>query len=293
MFLSLPVYLYFSPKVFMNLLLIVGLSALLAACKKNVTAQGFESLPVKKTIANAPNEVSGIADSKINPGSVWAHEDSGNPPELILVSHEGVVQKKIPIKNIGNRDWEEMILWNNEIYIGEIGDNNLTATDYFFYKFSEPALATDTVRNITTIRFRYSDGPHNAEAFLIDPATNDLLIITKNGPAAQVYKIAFPFSTGINTAGLATTLPYTGVVAAALSPDNKEIIIKTYTTLFYYPHSATNTIAQSLQGSYTSPGYQPEPQGEAICFAQKNNGFFTLSEKAFLPEVYLYFYKRK
>ncbi|MES2880770.1 MAG: hypothetical protein V4676_01385 [Bacteroidota bacterium] len=277
----------------MNFFLIVTLSVLLAACKKTVTAQGFEAVPVKKTIANGPNEISGIADSKTSPGNIWAHEDSGNPPELILISHEGVVQKKIPIKNIVNRDWEEMILWKNEIYIAEIGDNNLTATEYFFYKFPEPSTTTDTVRNVTTIRFQYSDGPHNAEAFLIDPSTNDLLIVTKNGMASQVYKIAFPFSTGINTATVVATLPYTGVVAAAQSPDGKEIILKTYTSLYYYKVSGTNNFTQTLQGSNTTLGYQPEPQGEAICFTQKNNGFFTLSEKAFLPEVHLYYYKRK
>jgi hypothetical protein len=39
--------------------------------------------------------------------------------------------------------------------------------------------------------------------------------------------------------------------------------------------------------------YVQEPQGEGICFAAADTGYFTISEKALASFVKLYFYRRK
>jgi hypothetical protein len=88
-------------------------------------------------------------------------------------------------------------------------------------------------------------------------------------------------------------LPYTGIVSAAISTDAKEIMIKTYTNLFYYQHSFNETIDQTLQKNYTNLPYTLEPQGEAVAFAADGSGFYTVSEKSFASSVNVYFYKRK
>ncbi len=93
----------------------------------------FDSIPVVKKISSIINETSGIADSKLNPGFLWAQEDSDTPTQLYLINHDGNLAKKIYIKNVVNRDWEDMSLVGDEIYIGEIGDNNLVYPVYRFY----------------------------------------------------------------------------------------------------------------------------------------------------------------
>lgn len=239
-------------------------------------------------------EISGIADSKLNPGYLWGEEDSGNPPQIYLIGHDGTVAKKIYIKAVTNRDWEDMALSGNDIYIAETGDNNLSYTEYGFYKFPEPSATIDTVKNIESIRFKYPDGPHDAEAFLVDAASKDIYIITKRDNTSKVYKLAYPYSTAaLNTATEAGSLPYSGVVSAAISIDGKEIIIKTYPALFHYKKNDGETIVQALQKNFTILPYKLEPQGEAISFASDNSGFYTLSEKGFGSSVNLYFYKRK
>lgn len=264
-------------------------------CKKNGASGSeilFDSIPVAKPVTPMINEVSGIADSKINPGLLWAHEDSGNPAQLYLIKHDGSVVKKIFIKNAVNRDWEDMALLDGNIYIGEIGDNNQVQTEYSFYKLPEPSSTTDTVFNLERIGFQYPDGPHDAEGFLADPISKNFYIISKRDNPSKIYKLSYPFASN-NTLTVVRSLPYTGVVSATISSDGKEILIKTYGTIYYYSRSQNETVEQALQKEPKTLVYQPEPQGEAVCFANNRSGYFTLSEKGFASLVNLNFYKRK
>ena len=269
------------------------------ACHKNetndiVNRPIFDTVPIAKPVVPLIEEASGIADSKMNEGYLWVQEDSGNPPELYLLGHDGQVSKKMVIKNAVNRDWEDMTVAGNEIYIADIGDNNQVYPEYSIYYFPEPSSSVDTIKNASTISFQYPDGSHDAEAFLVDAASKDIYIITKRQNTSQIYKIGYPYqSTSVNTASLVGSLSYPGVVSAAISVDGKEILIKTYFGINYYKRNAGESIVQALNSKPTAIPYKIEPQGEAICFSKNNTGFYTLSEKGMSNTVNLYFYKRK
>jgi hypothetical protein len=271
----------------------------LCACQKeinggpvDIAVTTFDSIPVVKQLNPIINEASGIAASKINPGTIWVQEDSGNPPQLKLLSVDGNTLKKIHIKNASNRDWEDMALSGNTIYIADIGDNAQVFPTYNIYTFPEPAMIVDTIMTVDTIRFRYPDGAHDAEAFLIDPATKDIFIITKRDFPARVYKLPYPYAP-LSTLSLAGNIPLLAVTGAAISQDGKEILVRTYTSILYYKREAGKTIYESLLSAYKSLPHQPEPMGEAISFSIDNTGFFTLSEKGSAAAVSLYFYKKK
>ncbi len=252
----------------------------------------FDSVPVINPLTPIVNEISGIADSKSCPGFLWGHEDSGRPPQLYKIGHNGQVLKKVYIKGVSNRDWEDMDLAAGKIYIGEIGDNAENYSSYKIYSFPEPSELQDTVSQVETVSFTYPDGSHDAEAFLVDPVTKDIYVITKRDDPSRIYKLSFPYAAN-NVLTLEGSLPYMGVVAAAVSSDGKEIIIKTYTNLFHYKRKSGQTITQALQSAFVTLKYTIEPQGEAISFAANGSGFFTISEKGFAPWVNIYFYRRK
>src|SRR6187401_2247814 len=65
------------------------------------------SVPIR---AGFIDEASGIADSRLNAGFLWVEQDSGNPPDLSLLAYDGTISKKIYIKGIQNRDWEDMAI---------------------------------------------------------------------------------------------------------------------------------------------------------------------------------------
>ncbi len=279
--------------------LIVSLTGLISCQQKGEVVEEqtrkptFDSIPSTVLVAPVINETSGIADSKKNTGYLWVQEDSGNPPQLTLINYNGAVQKNIHIKGAVNRDWEDMVLAGSHIYVGDIGDNNGVYPDYTLYKFSEPSSTVDTVNSFETIRFKYSDGSHDAEAFLVDPISGAIYIITKRDNPSRIYKLTPPFTAPIvYTAQEVGQLFYPGVVSAAISTDGKEIIIKTYFSLQYYKKLDGETIEATLQKSPLSISYLAEPQGEAVCFRSDDGGYFTLSEKGMGAEVRLYFYKR-
>lgn len=271
----------------------------LCACQKEISGEPiaisgttYDSIPVAKILNPIINEASGIAASKKNPGYIWVQEDSGNPTELKLIAETGTTLKNIYIKSVINRDWEEMKLCGNDLYVADIGDNAQVYPTYSIYKFAEPLSTVDTITNVDTIQFKYPDGSHDAEAFLIDPLSKDIFIITKRDFPARVYKLSFPYAS-MSILTLEGTIPVLAVTAAALSADGKEILIRTYTSILHYKKESGQSIFQALQSTYKSLPHQMEPMGEAITFAIDNTGFFTLSEKSSASSVNLYFYRKR
>lgn len=289
--------------IFSRYLLLLGFTGLLACqrARSNETATGFETTPQEYTLSNPKlNEVSGIADSKANPGYCWVQQDSGNPPAIELLKHDGSYGKVIRLAHVVNRDWEDVVLSTGPkpvtqyLYIAETGDNLLVYPDYAIYRFEEPLASTDTVPHVDRIAFFYPDGSHNAEAILVDPESKDIYIITKTEIRSKVFRLKYPYSTTqMNRVEEVGTLGFNYAVSAAIAPGGKEIVVKTYDAIYYYLRAAGESIEQAFRKEPVKLPYIREPQGEAIVFANNDSGYFTLSEKALASSVKLYFYKRK
>src|SRR4051812_23820203 len=159
----------------------------------------FEKIPVQSAVVpGVIDEASGIADSYSNPGFLWVELDSGNPPVLHLLKHDGTHGDSVYIKGAINRDWEDIALSGGPLdgikylYVAEIGDNALAYSSYSIYRFAEPSSSTDTVSNFDKIDFKYPDGRHDAEAMVVDAVTKDIYIITKRDQFSKVFKLPYP-----------------------------------------------------------------------------------------------------
>jgi len=261
----------------------------------------FQAVPLSKQISpGVIDEASGIADSKVNPDYLWVEQDGGNSNDIFLLSDSGMIFKKINIRGSVNRDWEDIALakgpvaGTNYLYVADIGDNNQVFTQYRIYRFPEPAAATDTVWTCDSIRFQYPDGPHNAEAILVDDR-GDIYIVTKQSSLSAIFRLGYPQNlTTVNIATKVGELHFNGVVSAAISTAGDELLIKTYTSIYYWKKTSSETIEQALQKDPVLLNYQQEPQGEAICFKNNNAGFYTLSERpSIISSVSLNYYKRQ
>jgi hypothetical protein len=290
--------------------LIILLAVLATGCQKSTDIAAtipeitFETKPLFNTVRPGDiDEASGIADSKLNPGYLWVHEDGGRPNEVSLLSHSGSFLKKITIKSAINKDWEDIALGNGPVagtdylYLADIGDNDLVYPQHSIYRFPEPASTVNEVADVDRLNFEYADGPHDADAILVDNATKDIFIITKDNASSRVYKISYPQSTTtVNKAIFSFSLPLNNVTSAAVSADGQEILIRTYEKIYYWNQAKEpkQTLAQLLAKLPESLVHQAEPQGESICFKNDGSGFFTLSERPeIIPLVTLNFYKRK
>lgn len=94
--------------------LFVGI--LLIGCQTHQPLQPIASLP------KSLYEVSGMVYDT-HRDAFWMHTDSGNNPELFLVSKQGNVLKSIEIDTL-QTDWEAMALDSQGVlYVGDIGNN--------------------------------------------------------------------------------------------------------------------------------------------------------------------------
>ena len=239
--------------------------------------------------------------SRSMPGNLWVEQDGGSPAELALLGYDGKLKGKVAIPNAQNIDWEDMSSGPgpqanvNYIYVGDIGDNNAEYSSRTIYRFPEPASLTAPVQPAERINYRYPDGPRDAEAMLVDPQTRDIYVLSKRETRVRLYRLKYPQNSNeITTAESLGQLPLSVVTGASISTDGTEILIRTYTNVYYFKRKEGQSIPDALQLQEGRPlPYRLEPQGEAVCFDRESSGFYTLSERYNSPAVSLYHYARK
>jgi len=284
------------------------LFAVLFSCKKDDSKNGSTEPPIVivEPLEKNPvppgivDDVSGIADSRLNAGYLWLQQDNQTPKsEVTLITHKGVLLKRIFVKNAVNRDWEDMTISKgpdaskNYIYIADIGDNAKKHSVYDIYRFQEVTKETDTIADAEKIRFSYPGNISlDAEAFLVDPDTKDIFVIDANLNKGNVYRIAHPYSTtAVNTSSLVFTLPYGDVMSAAIQNDNKGIAIKSRDNIYFYPRSAGETITAVLAKTPQKLYYESEEMGQAMTFKLDDSGYFTIGERV-QNAITLNFYRK-
>lgn len=247
------------------------------------------------------DEASGLADSRSMPGTIWIEQDSGSPPELALLGHDGSVKGKINIPNATNVDWEDMAIGpgpqdgRNYLYIGDFGDNNAQRPTCVIYRLLEPASLQESIGQVERINFRYPDGPRDAEAMIVDPQTRDTWIISKRESKVHLYRLPYPQDINqVTTLEAYGELPFTYVTSAGISPDGSEILLRTYLQVFHWKRNAGQSVADAMQKNTARQlVVKAEPQGEAIGFDREGKGFFTISERASAASVNLYYYAKQ
>ncbi|WP_436775317.1 hypothetical protein [Yinghuangia sp. YIM S09857] len=215
------------------------------------------------TISDARvTESSGLAASLRHPGVVWTHNDSGGKPQLFAIGPNGAVKATITLAGAKAEDWEALALGTDEsgrpaLYVGDIGDNKAQRTDAAIYRVPEPEVLRDA--ELTPVRYRiaYQDGPRDAEALLIHPSTNRVLVVSKSLIGAGIYTSAGPLR-----ADAANTLTRTAkapamVTDGAYSPDGSRFILRSYLSSDMYSAPGRRV------GGVDSP---VQPQGESVTF---------------------------
>lgn len=254
-------------------------------------------------LLNAPGlrEASGLAASRANANLLWSQNDSGSDARLFLVGPDGNQRAEYTVEGARNYDWEDLaatfVNGQPTVYIGDIGDNTSIREVGDIYRCTEPVFngtATGVIRGAQRIIFRYPDGAHDAETLLVDHQTGDLFVLTKEATRSRVYRIPFPQAVNTTiTAEKLGELPLGFLTAGDISPDNTEVILKSYTEVFYWKREAGESLLATLSRTPRRLPYLAEPAGEGLAFAADGSGYFTLSEAIEGIQPRLFFYKRK
>jgi hypothetical protein len=200
-------------------------------------------------------EASGLAVSRIDPARLYHVNDSGDGPFVYLSDLRGQGLRRVRLEGLARvLDVEALAVGrlNGEdtLFVGDIGDNNLSRPTIDVYAVAERAFDGETVPVLARLSLRYPDRPHNAEAMVAHPS-GDLYILTKswsartNAPAPmRVYRAA---AESWRTAGKGTATlelvgeldlpelarreraPFSDVATdASLAADGRRLLVLTY-----------------------------------------------------------------
>ena len=273
----------------------IGFSSFLSA------QEIFKNAEAKGNIENRDiNEASGLAASINRTNMLWTHNDSGDSATLFLINQYGASVAQYSLKGAKNRDWEDIATGpgpddeKSYIYVGDIGDNKAQHEIKTIYRVEEPqSLSATEITDFDVINFKYPDGKRDAESLFVDPLSKDIYILSKREDKIGVYVASYPQSTTeVITLEKLSSIPYRQTVAADISADGQEILLKTYYKVFYWKRN-NRSISETLSSPPISVKYQIEPQGEAIAWKRDGLGFYTLSEKRMGIEPVLYYYAKQ
>lgn len=260
-------------------------AAALAACAPAEAQVSWERREPVRTVGVAPfefrdlDESSGLAASRAHPGVLWTIEDSGTGPGIFATDTAGRHLRDWQVAGIANFDWEAISLGpcrgGTCLYIGDTGDNGGRRGTVTVYRIREPDPASHTryLHGAEALSFRYPDGPHDVEALIVTP-TQDLLLISKSRNAApQVYRVEASawHEDQPATAELLGSLPMPagGVVGqvtdAALSPDGRRVVVRTYVDLYFFELTSGGRLAPATPAIVCGI-FGLEVQGEGVAW---------------------------
>ncbi|RLD09624.1 hypothetical protein DRI50_11960 [candidate division KSB1 bacterium] len=260
----------------------------------------FKAVPVTDPELD---ELSGIAASRKFADVLWVHNDSGDKARIFAINTKGQTIGQVLLAGVQAIDWEDIAAGPgpqqdiNYIYIADIGDNKARRATKIIYRLPEPDIDklkkehNLTVSDFATIRFRLPDGARDSEALMCDPLNKDLYIVSKRENRVHLYVLPYPQdTTQILTARFLHDLPLTQITAGDIAPSGRHIMLKNYLQIFYFPRGKGQTVAQALDRFPSFLPYKGEPQGEALCFAPDESGYYTISESIHHQPCTLYFY---
>jgi hypothetical protein len=234
------------------------------------------------------DESSGVADSNLRPGTYWTHNDSGGNARLFAFDRSGKSLGSATLSGVNARDWEDMasikIQGVSYLYVGDIGDNLGNQAQIRVHRFPEisPNGKAITIDRFDTFTLSYPDGSHNAEALLVTP-NGDIIIVTKVETGdAGVYRAKSPPRSGkyrlekLGVVRLQAGNKYSHMITGGdVSPNGKQVALRTYFSIILFNVDKPELFIDARPQSLPVP---LERQGEAVCFDHMGKRLITTSE---------------
>ncbi len=223
-------------------------------------------------------ELSGLGASRTYAGLLWAHNDSGDLPRLYGFDRKGAWRATVNVSGASASDWEDMAVYGKSLYIGDIGDNTRSRPSVTVYRVAEPAFGAQSAA-ATSFVLRYPDGPHDAEALMVDPIGRRVVIVTKEGTGrSRVYTISLDRSGTLQHVATLNLGNGSMVTAGDISASGSVVVLRTYGGVYVWDRKGGENLATTLGRSPCRPPAPNEPQGEAIALSPAADRYTTVSE---------------
>ena len=253
------------------------------------------ALAQPSTSAVAPVEQCVVRDSRLAELSGLAADgefryavgDGGRRLQVIVLRRDCTVQRVIAAA-VDPFDVEDLALGHDgRLWLADIGDNDRQRETVALHELTQngaPELH----------RLTYPDGPHDAEALLLDRDGTPYVVTKEALGSSGVYRPAGPMATpgptslelvtrvGFNrtdtTGGPMGAIGSTVVTGGATSADGSVVALRTYTDAYLFAAPDGDLIAALGREPVRVP-LPGEPQGEAIAF-EPDGTLLSASEQA-------------
>ena len=238
------------------------------------------TMQVGAVMNQAISETSGLAASVLHPGAVYLHEDSGSASVFYAMDLSGAPLAELEISNVNAVDMEAIAVGScpegSCLYIADVGDNLEQRDDYRIYRIAEPAAFSSTQTTATVLPFSYEDGSNNCEAFVVEPGSGNMYLLTKTNGTPGLYRIDTMGNESVAVRLFDVPAPDGNLFTAAdVRPDGQGLLVRTYGSLFYY---AGNGVEAALATEPCEAPVADEAQGEAVAFIEGGLNYITVSE---------------
>jgi hypothetical protein len=253
-------------------------------------ADATELKPFTNVTYKKLNEISGIIKSKKYPNIYWAHNDSGDKPNIYAFDITKKINKKnikkIKVKGADAKDWEEIAYYGDSILIGDFGNNLNKRKDLCIYMINEPDPYKDEkIKVIKKINFKFPDQkefPPKIRSFDIEAMYTKgkkIYILTKHrdDTMSNLY-ILNSTDKKMNLLEKISTFDAKDMVTAAdINKDSNKVAVLTYTGIWLFENFKGENI-------FNGERYFTElkkRQYEAIAFDRDSLVFTTENGKVF------------
>ncbi len=271
------------------------------------------------------DEVSGIAASRLQDDLLWVVNDSGGDPVLHAIGSDGRDRGRVRIEGAKNGDWEDIASfeWQDAVsgetraylLVADIGDNSGRRKKLSLYAVEEPVLRGAAFPEGAVVplawrqKFRFDDGPRDAEALAVDVAGERILIVSKREVPAEVYSLPLAVPTSAKPAddetavasriALLSTIPQpteadleedskygkyrSQPTALDIAPDGRSAIVLSYKHAYYYSRAKGESWAQAFGRDPQLLALPPMEQKEAAAFSRDGTSLFVTTEERPAP----------
>lgn len=236
------------------------------------------------------DELSGLVTSRRERQLFWANEDSGADPSLHALREDGTTVGRWTLPGAENTDWEDIATGPGPqgpvLYAADIGDNLERRDSVSVYRVPEPSSpegggATAPAERLELV---YPDGPHDAEALIVDPVRGTLLIFTKGLPGA-VYSLSSPLPFGGKARlRLVGSAPLSLATGADVSADGTTVALRGYLGFVVWQRRGKEPLTQTVKRQpCSSTKALTDGQGEAIALSAGGSTAWTVAEGKHRP----------
>ncbi|XP_069134161.1 uncharacterized protein [Argopecten irradians] len=274
------------------------LLALISCVAAQTTGPQFQNGKVNGYIEETfIDEASGLAASRLHDGILYTQNDHGDAPHIYAInSSDASLVSILTISGAENHDWEDLAVGPCTqgsstfcIYIADTGYSSANDDEAnIIYRVQEPTSLTDehqTLNVDSTLRFSWNE--EESQALMVDPQANVYLISNVRSGRGMVVKLPQVWGQAVPTpVSSSTFLPilttHHDPTAADISPDGKRLLVKAKSHVFYWSVPDGDYLAAVTKPPIELP-YIHESLGEAICWDDKGEAYFTLGEGHFKP----------